>query len=223
MALFCRKFNRHANFQSCRNTLTTGPVSAEQQVRRRGSSGNSGTKSRWTGTAPSQDNEPFHASSHQRFSSRIFSSSSGEKSFSILNKERICSGVFPLIIEATAAQVRSSMSLMFKKFAAMMQSINSSCCFSSPSLMRSVYRNFLSHSQMTSSTLPCRTPTESEKKNWPKHNLQRLFDWLCLVVVVVLHVLDDIFHCPSTYVGQWNHCLFLLVLILKHVLDQACD
>jgi len=53
-----------------------------------------------------------HASSHHLFSSRICCSSSGVKSLTMLNCFLISSGVLPLIIEATFAQVRSSRGLM---------------------------------------------------------------------------------------------------------------
>lgn len=73
-------------------------------------------------------NANYYDSSHQRFSSRIFYSSSGVKSFSILNNFRICYADFPRIMLATHAHVRSNKSFTFKKFAAMITSISTSCC-----------------------------------------------------------------------------------------------
>jgi len=55
---------------------------------------------------------PIYASSHHLFSSRTCASSSGVKSLTMLNVLRISSGVFPLIIDATFAQVKSSKLLM---------------------------------------------------------------------------------------------------------------
>ena len=54
----------------------------------------------------------YYASSHHLFSSRIWLSSSGVKSLMILNVSRICSGVFPLIILATFAHVKSNKDLI---------------------------------------------------------------------------------------------------------------
>ena len=51
-------------------------------------------------------------SSHHSFSLRICSSSSGVKSFLMLNVLRISSGVFPLIMLATVLQVTSSSPLI---------------------------------------------------------------------------------------------------------------
>ena len=58
-------------------------------------------------------NEVSYAfSSHHSFSLRICSSSSGVKSFLMLNVLRISSGVFPLIMLATVLQVTSSSPLI---------------------------------------------------------------------------------------------------------------
>ena len=59
---------------------------------------------------------PFtpHRSSHHAFSRFTSSSSSGVKSFLMLNRERISSGLLPLISSATALHVRSSNGLMSK-------------------------------------------------------------------------------------------------------------
>jgi hypothetical protein len=56
---------------------------------------------------------PTYSNAHW-FSLRTSSSSSGVKSFLMLNVFRISSGVFPLIMSATVWQVRSSRFLMFK-------------------------------------------------------------------------------------------------------------
>ena len=53
-----------------------------------------------------------YASSHHLFSSRTCASSSGVKSLTMLNVLRISSGVFPLIMEATFAHVKSRRLLM---------------------------------------------------------------------------------------------------------------
>ena len=53
-----------------------------------------------------------YASSHHLFSSRTWASSSGVKSLTILKVLRISSGVFPLIIDATAAHVKSKSGFM---------------------------------------------------------------------------------------------------------------
>jgi len=53
-----------------------------------------------------------YASSHHLFSSLTCASSSGEKSFVILNVLLISSGVFPLIILATVAHVKSKSGLI---------------------------------------------------------------------------------------------------------------
>lgn len=53
-----------------------------------------------------------YASSHHLFSSRTWASSSGEKSLVMLKVARISSGVLPLIIDATVAQVRSNSGLI---------------------------------------------------------------------------------------------------------------
>lgn len=55
----------------------------------------------------------FHSKAHW-FSRRTSSSSSGVKSFLMLNVLRISSGVFPLIMSATVWQVKSSKLLMFR-------------------------------------------------------------------------------------------------------------
>lgn len=86
-------------------------------------------------------------SSHHRFSSRIFYSSSGVKSFSMLNNCRICYADFPRIIFATHAHVRSNKSLTFKKFAAIITSISTSCCRSLWFWSNLVNTNSLSQSQ----------------------------------------------------------------------------
>ena len=67
---------------------------------------------------------PFHFLLHQSvktpysnahwFSRRTSSSSSGVKSFGMLNVLRISSGVFPLIMLATVRHVRSSSGLMLR-------------------------------------------------------------------------------------------------------------
>ena len=54
----------------------------------------------------------FYASSSHGLSARTFASSSGVKSLSMLNVSRICAGVFPLIIDATFAHVRSRRGLI---------------------------------------------------------------------------------------------------------------
>jgi len=54
----------------------------------------------------------YYDSSAHLFSARTASSSSGVKSFVMLKVLRICSGVLPLIIEATFAHVRSSKGLI---------------------------------------------------------------------------------------------------------------
>ena len=59
-----------------------------------------------------RDEGPVYASSHHLFSSRTWASSSGVKSLTMLKVLRISSGVLPLIIEATVAQVRSRRGLM---------------------------------------------------------------------------------------------------------------
>ena len=56
--------------------------------------------------------KPLHASSHHLFSSLTCASSSGVKSLTMLNVFLISSGVFPLIMDATVAHVRSSRLLM---------------------------------------------------------------------------------------------------------------
>ena len=61
----------------------------------------------WTDTAGG-----LYASSHHLFSSRTCASSSGVKSLTMLKVLRISSGVLPLIIDATLAQVRSRSDLM---------------------------------------------------------------------------------------------------------------
>jgi len=53
-----------------------------------------------------------HRSSHHAFSRFTSSSSSGVKSFLMLNLMRISSGVLPLISSATVLQVKSSKGLM---------------------------------------------------------------------------------------------------------------
>merc|ERR1719182_1327368 len=66
-------------------------------------------------------------SSHHLFSSRTLASSSGVKSFTILNVLRMSSGVLPLIMDATLAQVRSRSDLMSMYLAARLSSNNISC------------------------------------------------------------------------------------------------
>ena len=82
---------------------------------------------RKTSLKPNKATARPYGSSHHLFSSRTLASSSGEKSLTMLKTCRICSGVLPLIMEATLAHVRSRSGLMSIKLAAKISAKSVSC------------------------------------------------------------------------------------------------